>query len=181
MSIMVRFFAALIFLIHSVEAYIPHPMNNDCELAFYWNRLIQEGVVEVVAPDDEVSQLEHSGILKQADQFVYVDVDDEFIYRLIQFAPEGFIEAPYFSDVDSVGAHITAIYPDEQVGVVEECGKKVFFTPMEPIIVKPPAMPGVAEVYMVAVDAPELDVIRARYGLPKRRYDYHITVGVKPI
>jgi hypothetical protein len=37
-----------------------------------------------------------------------------------------------------------------------------------------------SEVYFVVVEAPELDRIRAKYGLPQRLYPFHITIGAKP-
>lgn len=33
----------------------------------------------------------------------------------------------------------------------------------------------------VVVEAPELDAIRQKYGLPKTKYAYHITIGIKPV
>jgi len=130
-------------------------------------------------------QLPHCGILKKSESFVYVDVDDEYIHKLITFIQkDGFEEPPYFVNSDSVGAHITVMYEDEVkkygIGEIQECGEKIYFTPKECKIVHPPRWQEMDEVYFIVVEAPELDRIRKKYGLTKKEYDFHITIGVKP-
>ncbi|MBS0621829.1 MAG: hypothetical protein JSR80_02580 [Verrucomicrobia bacterium] len=130
--------------------------------------------------------LPHHGILKNSDGFLYVDIDDEYIHQLVLFIQkEGFEEPPYFGRPDLVGAHITVIYPDEvkEYGIseIQECGEVIDFTPRECQVVRPLNLQEVDEVYFLSVDAPALDRIREKYGLPKREYDFHITIGMKPI
>ena len=83
-----------------------------------------------------------------------------------------------------VGAHITVMYSDEikKYGVerIQECGETIYFIPKECQIVHPPKWQEIDEVYFVVVEAPELDRIREKYRLPKRKYEFHITIGVKP-
>jgi hypothetical protein len=150
--------------------------------------LIGYGCIAQEAPSTILNyiqnQLPHCGILKKTEGFVYVDVDDEYIHRLITFIQEeGFEEPPYFGNADLVGAHISVMYGDEvkKYGIKEmqECGETIYFTPLECQIVHPPTWKEIDEVYLVVVEAPELDKIREKYGLPKRMYDFHITVGVK--
>ncbi len=129
-------------------------------------------------------KLPHCGVLKMSKDFVYVDVDDAYIHKLIGFIEkEGFEEPPYFENPRLVGAHISVMYNNEtkEYGVtdIEECGEVIFFTPKECKIVHPPNWKEVDEVYFIVVDAPELNRIREKYGLPKG-YDFHITIGVKP-
>ena len=131
------------------------------------------------------AHLPHCGVLKSSSGFVYVDVDDEYIHKLASFIQqEGFEEPPYFGNADLVGAHITVIYPDELKNLsmreIQECGKMVYFTLKGCEVVHPQRWKGIDEVYFIAVDAPELDLIREKYGLPKREYSFHITIGVKP-
>lgn len=131
------------------------------------------------------NSLPHFGILKNSGGFVYLDVDDEYIHKLVAFIQDdGFEEPPYFGSADLVGAHITVIYPDEvkKYGIkeVQECGETIHFTPKECKVVHPPRWQEIDEVYFIVVEAPELDRIREKHGLPKREYDYHITIGVKP-
>lgn len=129
--------------------------------------------------------LPHHGILKNSNGFVYVDLDDEYIHKLITFIQQdGFEEPPYFGDPGLVGAHITVMYPEEatKYGVKEirECGEMVSFVPKKCQVVHPPRWKEIDEVYFIVVDAPQLDQIRKKYGLPKREHDFHITIGVKP-
>jgi len=129
-------------------------------------------------------QLPHCGVLKNSEGFVYVNVDDEYVHKLVSFIKdEGFEEPPYFGDAGLVGAHITVIYPDEvkKYGIkeIQECGKTINFTPKKCQVVRPPKWEKIDQVYFVVVEAPELDQIREKYGLPKREYDFHITIGVK--
>lgn len=131
------------------------------------------------------SRLPHEGILKSSQGFVYVDVDDAFIYKLLPFIQEGGFEAPpYFGRSDLVGAHITVIYPDEvkKYGIkkIRETEEVISFTPKTCQIVHPQKWHDIDEVFLLVVDAPELDLIREKYGLPRREYDFHITIGIKP-
>lgn len=130
------------------------------------------------------NHLPQSGILKSTGKFVYVDVDDDYIHRLVSFIEEdGFQEPPYFGDFDLVGAHISVIYPDEMekfaIGDIDECGKRISFALRAGEVVHPPKWV-YDEVFFLSVDAPELDKIREKYGLPKRGFPYHITIGVLP-
>lgn len=125
------------------------------------------------------------GTLENSDGFVYVDVDDRYIRELIKFIKkEGFEEPPYFGRSDLVGAHITVVYPEEMkkynVQCIEECGTSIQFIPRSCQIVHPPRWEEIDEVYFIVVDVPQLDDLRKKYGLPKREYDFHITIGVKP-
>lgn len=129
--------------------------------------------------------MQTSGTLRNANGFVYVDVDDAYVHELIQFIQkEGFEEPPYFDGPGLVGAHITVVYPEEMkkygVKSIEECGTSIYFTPRTCQIVHPPRWQEIDEVYFIVVDAPQLDNLRKKYGLPKREYDFHITIGVKP-
>ena len=76
------------------------------------------------------------------------------------------------------------MYPEEatKYGVkeIKECGEMISFVPKKCQVVHPPRWKEIDEVYFIVVDAPQLDQIREKYGLPKREYDFHITIGVKP-
>lgn len=129
--------------------------------------------------------LSHRGVLRKSGNFIYVDVDEDYIDELIGLIQEqGFIEPPYFGREDLVGAHISVIYKDEakqyQIDSIEECGQLIDFVPKECVVVRPPNWKEMEEVYVIVVEAPQLDRIRMKYGLPKSKYPFHITVGVKP-
>lgn len=157
---------------------------------FFASLSIHSFAQEIPAPScsEILSCVEESlpqhGILKNSEGFLYVDLDDQYVHKLIPFIEcDGFQEPPYFGD-GLVGAHITVIYPQEmeEYGIrqIEECGETISFCPQRCQVVHPSRMKGVDEVYFIVVEAPELDEIRAKYGLPKREYAFHITIGVKP-
>ena len=129
--------------------------------------------------------LPHHGTLKNSDGFVYVDLDDDYIHKLIPFIQQdGFQEPPYFGDGGLVGAHISVMDSEEtaKYGIkeIKEYGEEISFIPQECQVVHPLKWKKMDEVYFIVVEAPELDEIRGKYGLPKREYAFHITVGVKP-
>jgi len=129
-------------------------------------------------------KLPQYGILKSQNGFLYVDVDDKYVYNLIPFLEkEGFEMPPNFGKKDLVGAHImvASAYETNRHGIrsVNELGEKIDFTLKGCSAVQPPQGQGIDEVYFIFVDAPVLDQIRKKYGLPEKEYDYHIAIGVK--
>lgn len=131
------------------------------------------------------TSLPHSGVLKESAGFVYVDLDDAYIHKLVTFIQEdGFEEPPYFGSPDLVGAHISVIYSSETkkygIGEIQECGKTIYFTPKTCQVVHPSEWKEMDAVYIVTVEAPQLDQLKEKYGLPKSKYPFHITIGVKP-
>lgn len=119
------------------------------------------------------------GVLRDCKGFIYVDVDDDYIHKLITFLEEdGYIEPPYFGP-GRVGAHITVASPKETQNIeIEECGEEITFTPTHCNMVHPPIMVGVDLVFFIVVEAPQLHEIRKKYHLPEMPYEFHITVGV---
>jgi len=130
-------------------------------------------------------KLQHCGVLKMTDRFVYVDLDDAYIHSLLPFIQEeGFEEPPYFNIPNGAGAHISVVYPEEmqkyKLNKIAECGKTIYFTLKTCKVVHPSTWKEVDEVYVIVVEAPELEKIRKKYGLPKQTYEFHITIGIKP-
>ena len=132
------------------------------------------------------STLPHSGVLKKTSNFLYVDIDDAYIHQIaLLIKEEGFSTPPYFDNIELVGAHISVAYPEEIENFTEiaECGTKIEFIPKRCEIIRltkeSSFFQNVEEVYLLIIEAPELDRMREKYGLPKRRYAFHITVGVK--
>ncbi len=131
------------------------------------------------------NRLSHFGTLKHSGKLVYLDVDDDYIDQLVSLIrAEGFDEPPRFGNEDSVGTHIIVIYPEEieryGIGDIPEVGQIIYFIPKECIIANPLRWESIDEVYIIVIEAPELDWIRTKYKLPKREQDFHITIGVKP-
>lgn len=131
------------------------------------------------------ANLPQQGVLKKAGGFVYVDLDDAYIHKLAPFIEqEGFEEPPYFGKPGLVGAHITVIYPTEMkkhpIETLEESDEIIRFTLKTCQIVYPHRRKEVDEIYLLVVDAPELDLVRKKYGLHKLTHPFHITLGIKP-
>jgi hypothetical protein len=157
-------------------------------LLFFLLALVSQAIGDVVFNPALLDYMEKNmpqrGVIKTTRTFVFVDVDDDYIHKLITFIQEeGFQEPPYFGNPYDEGAHISIIYNDEKaefgVGDIDECGQVVHFIPKACHIVYPVQWKAVDAVYCLEVEVPELDRIREKYGLPPKKYPFHITIGVK--
>ena len=129
------------------------------------------------------NHLLRQGPLKFESDFVYVELDDNYIHHLAPFlSDQGFI-APDYCEGDKVGAHITVIYPEEiklfGIDSIAEINEPISFTIKECQIVYP--RKSFESAYLIIVESPLLDEIREAYGVGKKEYAFHITVGVKPV
>jgi hypothetical protein len=140
-----------------------------------------------VFADDQVLEFIETSLLRQgtlhkdARGMVYLKIDNNYIHRLIDFIKsEGFEIPPYFGS-GLHGAHITVIAAKEtaeyQVGEIAE--QVVHFKPKECQIVHPPTWPEGEVAYLITIEAPALDEVRQKYSLPKAKFDFHITIGIK--
>lgn len=124
------------------------------------------------------------GTLKKSGDFVYLDLNDYYIYNLLPFIEKDGFQAPPFFGKDLVGAHISVIYPEEVqsylIKDVMETGTKIYFSPQKCEIVRPVHWKGIDEAFIVLVESADIQKIRKKYGLPDREYALHITIGVKP-
>lgn len=124
------------------------------------------------------------GILRRDERgLIYVKIDNNYIHKLIDFIKdEGFEVPPYFGE-GLHGAHITVISPEEVIyyalGEVAECGQVIRFQPKSCRVVHPPTWASGEKAFLITVEAPELEKLREKYQLPKNKYDFHITVGIK--
>lgn len=130
-------------------------------------------------------ELPHVGTLKRRPStgLIYLDVSDDYIRQLIKFVEaDGFLESDCLDGPDKMGAHISVISGKESRSLesVDELELAFSFTITDCIKVHPPTWKAVEEVYILVVEAPELDEVRQRYGLPKKPHAFHITFGLKP-
>lgn len=135
---------------------------------------------------NDAQELPHWGTLTQlkSDGFVFVNVSNDYIEKLLQILEaDGFMSPIQFDGPDPIGAHISVIYGSEaaRIGNILEEGQVISFTIKDCILVQPNGWNEIEQVYCIVVDAPELDQLRESYGLPKKLYDFHITIGVKPL
>ncbi len=124
------------------------------------------------------------GTLKQDRYgFTYIDVDDGYIKNILPLiCAEGFASPAYFGP-ELHGAHISVVYALEAqehnlIGHVQEVGTEVHFRVKSCNLVEPPQHPG-EEYFVLVIECPYLDKLRKKYGLPKNKYPFHITVGIK--
>lgn len=118
-------------------------------------------------------------LIVQDDGFVYVDVDDDYIHALfplLGLEEEGFDEPPYFRNSSSPGAHISVFYVDERIEP-EEVGQTFHFELREIVVISA----GKANYAILQVYSPELEELRAKYGLkPKLQgHEFHISLAKK--
>lgn len=119
------------------------------------------------------------GVLKDKSGFVYLKVDNDYIYSLfpmLDLKKYGFQEPPYFRTNTSPGAHISVIYVDERV-VPREIGETFHFNLKKIRIVNTSK----ASFAILEVESPELEALRKRYGLsPKLKgHEFHISLAEK--
>ena len=135
------------------------------------------------AVSTQLDQLPLKGTLKQRGRFVYVDLHDDYIFKLHDYLEAmGYQTPPYFEESRSAGAHITAIYPKEIPSelMIAECGEQISFNIIGCREIEPRHWREMKRLFLLIVEAPRLDEIRKSYGLRPMRYPFHITVGAIP-
>lgn len=117
---------------------------------------------------------------------VYLDIDDNYILELFPLLHTKYQEVarPDYFDMDAIGAHISAVYPEENRRIPdEELGKKYQFKIMGLYSV----VLNNKKYYILLVNSPSLLIFRAKYGLPNQLkfkgygIDLHITIGKVPL
>lgn len=128
--------------------------------------------------------LSNEGTVHQIDNYCYLKIADDFIHLLYPTLKNyEFITKPeYFSPPNAIGAHISIIYPEENIVLNQkDAGQKHLFS-IEGLI---KAQYGVKEYFALAVSSPSLAAIRQQYSLaPKPRFKgqeivFHITIAVR--
>ena len=150
-----------------------------------WLAILPAGAVQV--EDNPVllqmarEELIPMGTLRQTEEgFVYLDVDDDFIFRLAPLIDAGEYELqlpPYFSGDRRAGAHVTVMSAEEVgqygVGAIGELGKQYVFT----VTAFGSIALEKARAWFVIVECPKLSLLRHKYGLPAKEMAFHITVA----
>lgn len=131
---------------------------------------------------DTVAQLSMKGHLKMnAFGLTYLDIDDNFIHQIFPLIPDMLAMKPeYFGD-DLVGAHISVIYPEEDISCYKADLNKEHDFAVTGLF---SAVLENKKYYVLKVKAPSLISLRRRHGLSDKLVfkncliDLHITVGV---
>jgi hypothetical protein len=137
---------------------------------------------------ETVVQFEQKGILKQKDNgYLYVEVSRDFIAEALPLIEaQGKIVPPrHYTSKKGIGAHISVMYENEQIlneiWEIKELGQEFTFTVMELRTVKLNKNNKMQKLWLLAVDAPELEKLRESYGLSSKlkNHDFHITIGTQ--
>ncbi len=132
---------------------------------------------------EKVIQIEQKGILKQkANGYLYVEVSDDFIAETIPLIETSGIIVPpgHYTSKKGIGAHISVIYEtelDNTVHKINELGQEIIFNVIELRTVRV----NNGKLWLIAVDAPELETLRESYGLSPllKNHNFHITLGTE--
>lgn len=129
-----------------------------------------------------VAQLPTTGHLKMNSLgLTYLDIDDDYIHTLFPLIRDGYAMKPEYFGEALVGAHISVIYPEEDIVCHrEELNKSHHFA----ITGLFSAVLEGKKYYALKVKSPTLVSVRRRHGLPDKLFfknhwvDLHITIGV---
>lgn len=122
----------------------------------------------------------HEGrLLRKADGFVYLKVDDRYVhtlYQRMQLKAFGFRKVSYFRAPTAVGAHISVFNENEHV-IPAELGQKIPFLLKKITMVSNPSKSYI----VLQVESAQLEQIRRTYGKSPllQNHAYHISIGVK--
>ena len=165
-------------------------MNNSISKYLYFLSLLVVVFSPLVAKMDyqvqnspaafeETLSLPTTGILKQKENgFVYLDVSNEFITKIVPLLDHpGVINARPCSK-RSLGAHISVFDEGEHI-VPKELGTSFSFNVKEMRNFTLHTRDGLKKLWVVAIDSPELEALREKYGVARKLkgYDFHITLG----
>jgi hypothetical protein len=157
-------------------------------------RIYQEAVSDYQVDHKQVYVLEiakslpNKGVLKKkANGYVYLDISNDYIFKIFpHLILDGHLR-PTQSFGSEEGAHITVITDQENCPVEEEIGQEFTFEVRELRFVETWSTSGsygqykhhTGDRWMIAVESPELEALRMRYGLPPliENHDFHISIG----
>lgn len=134
----------------------------------------------------QATQFPCKGVLKQKENgYLYLEVSKEFISVLLPLIDaQGKIVPPrHYTSKKGIGAHISVMYENEQIlneiWEIQELGQEFTFSVLELRTVKLTKDNKLKKLWLLAVNAPELEKLREGYGLSSKLkgHDFHITIG----
>lgn len=137
---------------------------------------------------EKIASLPQKGILKQKENgYLYIDVCDEYITEALSVleAPGKILPPGNYRNKNGIGAHISVMYETEQIiheiWDIKELGQEYSFTIVDLRTVKIRKNNKIEKLWIIAVDAPELERLRESYGLSSKLkgHDFHITIGTQ--
>lgn len=132
--------------------------------------------------------LPNRGILKKKPNgYIYLDIPNDYIFKIFPYLILDGHLRPTNSFGAEEGAHITVITDTENCLIEEEIGQEFSFEVKELRFVESWKTSGIYGQYrhhtgdrwMIAVESPELEELRIRYGLLPliEEHDFHISIG----
>lgn len=137
---------------------------------------------------EQAVQFEQRGILKQKDNgYLYLEVSNDYIGKILPLidAPGKIVPPSHYTSKKGIGAHISVMYENEQIlneiWEIKELGQEFSFTILELRTVKLNKDNQIKKLWLLAVDAPELEQLRECYGLPSlmQGHNFHISIGTQ--
>lgn len=134
---------------------------------------------------EKAQTFQHTGTLKQKDNgYLYLEVSKEFIAEILPLIEaEGKMVPPkHYKSKKGIGAHISVMYENEQIQneiwKIKELGQEFSFSVKELRTVKLTKDNKMKKLWLLAVDAPELEQLRQSYGLSPllKGHAFHITI-----
>lgn len=115
-----------------------------------------------------------SGLLKTTDQgLVYVEIDDNYVGAILKQLKDS--RYMIYRSASIVGPHITVMFAVETKGKnIKEFGQQIKFKPIGFYTITMADR----EYFMLAIEAPELIKIRARYGLTPKPNGHTFNLAV---
>lgn len=119
--------------------------------------------------------------------FVYLDVDNDFVDRIVEKLPVEGPFTPISTKAKQMGAHISVIYEDEmvqkEIWELKEAGQWFTFEVKELRYFSRTSVKEEKRLWLLAADSPGLQRLRMKYGLkPKLKgHDFHITLGSEKV
>jgi len=117
--------------------------------------------------------------------FYYLDIPNDFSSSFLSLIEDESKEkAPYdVKEFNNVGCHISVMSSDDlgEGTKVKEVGKEFSFKLNELKYLNPEGWDEMDRVWIMTVDSPELEQLRASYGLSRKNHghEFHITVAVR--
>lgn len=137
---------------------------------------------------EKAISIEQKGTLKQKDNgYLYLEVSRDFIAEILPLidAPGKIVPPRHYTSKKGIGAHVSVMYENEQImneiWEIKELGQEFTFNVLELRTIKLNKNNKVKKLWLLAVDSPELQQLREKYGLPSllKNHDFHITIGTQ--
>jgi hypothetical protein len=115
------------------------------------------------------------------EDLIYLDIDDEYIHSLFPLLQNYLIRKPNYFESNMIGAHISAIYPEEKIRLRPEDLNLEYEFQIQNVYT---ATLLHKQYFVLIVEAPGLVALRQKYGLIDQPIfkdhfiQLHITIGV---